>query len=81
MLSQMYINLHVRYQLFLSDFNEIWNFSTDFRKLPKYKILWKSVQLEPSCSMRMDGLTDNKQTDRREEHANAPKNLLKIATP
>jgi len=27
----MYTGLRVKYTLFLSDFNEIWNFSTDFR--------------------------------------------------
>jgi hypothetical protein len=32
MWSKMYIGIHVKYQLFLSDFNEIWISSTDFRK-------------------------------------------------
>ena len=30
-----------------------------FRKIPNYKISWKSVQWEPSCSMRTDGRTDS----------------------
>jgi len=30
---------------------------TNFRKILTYKISWKSVQWEPSCSMRTDGQT------------------------
>ena len=54
----MIINLYwfsVKYPLFLSDFNDTWIFSTDFLKIIKYLILWKSVQWDPSCSMRTDG--------------------------
>jgi len=32
----MYIGLHVKYRLFLSDFNWTWIFSTDFRKYPNF---------------------------------------------
>jgi hypothetical protein len=42
-LSKMYKSLHVKYTLLLSDFNETWIFSTDFRKIIRYEISWKSV--------------------------------------
>jgi len=53
----MYIGRHVKYPLFLSDFSETLFFSTDFRKIFKYQISWKSVQWDPSCFMRTDGQT------------------------
>jgi hypothetical protein len=40
----MYIELYVKYPLFLSDFNETCIFSADFRKMFKYKIQGKSFQ-------------------------------------
>jgi hypothetical protein len=52
LLSWMYIGLHVKYPLLLSDFIETWFFLMDFQKIIKYKILWKSVQWELSCSVQ-----------------------------
>jgi hypothetical protein len=41
----------------LVSFNETWIFSTDFRKILKYQIPWKSVHWQPSCPMCKDGRT------------------------
>jgi hypothetical protein len=54
----MYIGLHVKYPLFLSDCNETLTFSTDFRKILKCQMSLKSLQWETSCSMRTDGQAD-----------------------
>jgi competence transcription factor ComK len=48
----MYIGLHVKYQLFLSEINETLLFSTKFRKMIKFHE--KSMQWEMSCFMRTD---------------------------
>jgi hypothetical protein len=71
------INLHMsspKYSLLLSDFSQSWIFLTDFRKILRYQISWKSVQWEPSCFIWTDG-----QADRHDEAyrsiANGPERL------
>jgi len=54
----MFIGFHVKWPQFLSDFNEPWIFSTDFRKILAYQILWKSAPWRASCSVRTDGQSD-----------------------
>jgi len=65
----MYIGLHVKYRLFLSDFYETWVILTVFRKILKYQISWRSAQWEPSCYLGTDGRTDG--TTVRHDDANS----------
>jgi len=56
--SKLYIGLHIKHPFFFSEFSETCIFATNFRYIHKYQISRKSVQLEPSCSMRTDGWAD-----------------------
>jgi len=79
--SKPYIGLHVKYPLFLLDFNKTLTFSTGFFwKRQKYKSLWISVHWEPSCSMRTEGPTYvTKLMVAFRSFANGPKNALCVA--
>jgi hypothetical protein len=55
--SQMYIDLQPKFPLFMSDFNKTWILSSQFQKILKYTISWKSIQWELRCSMQTDGQT------------------------
>jgi hypothetical protein len=59
----MLIGLYIKYSLLLSDFNlnEIWFFTTDFRKIFMYQISYKFVHWEPSSSFRINGQTWRRQ--------------------
>jgi len=46
--------IYVKCPLFLSDFHNTWIFSTGFRKVLKYQILWKSTHWEPSFFFHVD---------------------------
>jgi len=41
---KIYVFLHVKYRLFMSDFNETLILTTYFREILKYQISWKSAQ-------------------------------------
>jgi hypothetical protein len=57
-ISQMYEGIHVKYPIFLSDFNEIWVFFQQiFEKYSNIQFHEKSVEWETSCSMRKDRQT------------------------
>ena len=78
MIKKIWIGLHVKYPLFLSDFNESLISSIDIRKVLLYYISWKSVQWKPSCSVWTDGRTDmTKIIVTIRNSANARKKLFK----
>ena len=60
-LSYMYLGIYVKCPLFLSELSETWTLSTDFWKIPKCHIPWKSVQWERAVLVEWT----NRHTDRR----------------
>jgi hypothetical protein len=57
---KMYVGLCVKYPLILSDLNETCIFLRSYSKIRKYLISYKSVQWEPSNSMRTGGRMDGR---------------------
>ena len=76
----MSTRLHVKYPLFLSDFNEPLIFLTHFQKKSQYQVSSKSVNWKPSCSMWTDKterqMDMTKLTVAFHNFANVPKNVL-----
>jgi hypothetical protein len=58
--SEFFISIHVKYSLFLPNFNKTCLFSTCIRKMLRCLISCKFASLEPSCSMRTNGRTDGR---------------------
>jgi hypothetical protein len=79
----MYIGLHVKYPLFLSDFNDTWTFSTDFSKDTQTSNLVKIRPVRAELFQRTDGQTEG-QTDMAKlrvvfrNFANAPKTQVSV---
>jgi len=81
-LSKMYIGLHVKYPLVLSDFNITWIIPTYFRKSSNMKF-----HENPSSRRRIAPWRWDRQTDRQDmtiltiafrNFANAPKNVTEV---
>jgi hypothetical protein len=72
----MYIGLHVKYPLFVSDFHKTSIFSR-LRKILKRQISWKSVTWKPSSWMRTEKHNDAKSRfsqylERAQQHGDRP---------
>ena len=48
----MFLDLPVKFPTLLSDFNQIWSSSTNFRGSPEYQISWKSIQAQERWCMK-----------------------------
>jgi len=79
-MSKKYVGLHAKYPLFLLILTKLAFSRQIFRKILKYQISLKSVQLAPSCFMRTDRRTDmRKLIIAFRKFAKAPKNASQVA--
>ena len=60
--------------LFMAYFNETWTSSTNFWKILKYQISWKSIQWKPSCSKQKGRQTYGHDEDAFHNFTNMCKN-------
>lgn len=61
----MYVDLHAKCLLFVTDINKIWTLSTYLKKKLKNQISCKSVQWEPNYSTRTDRQTGEREKGER----------------
>jgi hypothetical protein len=75
---QTYSGLHARCPILLSDFNQIWSLSKDFRRSRQYEISRKFVRWEPHWNIRNDRQTDghDEANSRFAIYATTPKNNI-----
>jgi len=75
---QKLFGLLVKFPLLFLDLNETWVFSTNYRKIFKYKISWKSFQWELNCSMRTDGRTDGQSDWQTKKYTDRQRDMTKL---
>ena len=74
------LSLHVKCPIWSSDFNQIYSFSTRFRRSSQYKISRKSVQWEPPWYKRTHGVTDRHDEAKKSFSLFIPARLKRQAT-
>jgi hypothetical protein len=63
--NKTYLDLHIEGPIFLSDFNQMRSFSTDFHRILQNQISLKSVQRELLPYTQKDAQMDGHETNRR----------------
>jgi hypothetical protein len=74
--NKTYLGLHVKCPIVVSDFNQLWSFSTHFRKSHQYQISQKYIHWGPCCYVHTYIQTDmTRLVGSFRDYANAPRNL------